>query len=238
MGYEVSDEAVYVALEAWYGVSPSTAGWSAHEAMRAAIEAYRSKSGSVDLWDEGYRAGLTSAQKLEADLAGKPPPMPMVPESEYTKAFARGVRIGREEAHAEMVTAEVGPSDYEVWRDALQLAVQYVGFGLGSMKSNAELIDCARWFKTNLMVQVIFEGEYLCPDCGTRAEPSYEPADGDRHAYEQGDDGCTHCDADALDLIHEVEPPLAPMTGCPECGWSEDGTHQPGCPELARRKES
>ena len=104
------------------------------DVARAAIrDGYLEATGAVA---EAYRAGFRSGRFRAVET--------------NDQAFARGVRIGREEAVSELepITVEAGPSDYQVWRDALQLAA----IRLGSDGSRDELVELTEWFWGQLTV--------------------------------------------------------------------------------------
>jgi hypothetical protein len=121
-------------------------------------------------------------------------------------AFARGVAIGRAEGEAEQFTGELiesGPSDYEVWRDALQLAVSegaHITDGTGDREGVKQfgsdvLLSRAEWFRNEL-------------DLGPRqvdvADVGDEPEG--RHWFDNltGIDACRVCGAGTDDPIHEI----------------------------------
>ncbi len=199
-----SDAAVLAALmemHRWRGTDPDRIpsrldGWSdtAQAEVRVMLAAalphiVADEQHSIDAWDRGYRSGLSSAQKLDADCTGTSPPSRVwtlddrrfVEESEYSQAFARGVRIGREEAVSasaplEPVTVEGGPSDYEVWRDALGLAVQRLGGRVGNLDRD-ELLGVAEWFWARLdEVPMRYHGPIEDADQGDQGD-EYEPDD-------------------------------------------------------------
>jgi hypothetical protein len=225
--------------------------------------------------DEAFKRGvLIGREEAEADADGGPFALLAagvhIPDGANTERERNAERRHREIIATalarsaatnvlEAITADVGPSDYEVWRDALQLTAVLWSGRESSAVLNADnrrrFIEAASWFQLNLGIpggegdpkppsldrrhaysardardgrcrfceaphwDAIHEGDHeddkIWPLPRSSANVDGWADDGeaerednhpDRHAYEQGDDGCTHCDADALDLIHEVHP--------------------------------
>ena len=123
MAIVVTDEAAKKALQVYV----MHAG-KPHEGMAAAILsalpglAVAAPAVDGQYWTERFDV-LTNAIDSLADKVERST------APDYNRAFQRGVTIGRAEGEATAIDGQVldtGPSDYEVWRDALLIAAQTV----------------------------------------------------------------------------------------------------------------
>lgn len=126
MNIVVTDEAADAAWEAYADAQLGAISGGSRTRMRAAIEA--------------ALPHLTDAGEPLAEPTGERWRLIM-------EAGTRTARImaGMPEFPAELVTEEVGPTDYEVWRDALQMAAQRLS-GRADTGDRREMLALAEWF--------------------------------------------------------------------------------------------
>jgi hypothetical protein len=100
--------------------------------------------------------------------------------AEPTAAYQRGVEAGRAEQVTSTLEVTSGPTDYEVWRDAWNLAAATSSpdFSPGEIRDNAE------WFHDLLKAGRPLPSEPDCPHCGADSSmehnddcPNAEPED-------------------------------------------------------------
>lgn len=94
--------------------------------------------------------------------------LPYLTGPTYDRAFQRGVNIGRAEAEVEAINSgPLGtyPTDYEVWRDALTLAVTEGMAVDDDGVSSAVVLARAQWFHKQLQQVPVQQQAETCPDC-------------------------------------------------------------------------
>lgn len=129
-------------------------------------------------------------------------------------AYVRGVAAGRAETliPRELLHAQVGPSDYEVWRDAWNLAV-----GNSQREASPNVLrENAEWFHDRLKAGPPAPSDPDCPHCGADSSMDH---DDDCPNAPTDDEYCPACGEDEED--------------CPNCG-TDDDEHEEDCP----RRES
>jgi hypothetical protein len=107
----------------------------------------------------------------------------------------------------------VGPTDYEVWRDALQLAIANINDG--ESLSLEEMLSMAEWFHDRLKAGPPQPSEPDCPHCGADSSMDHN-------------DDCPNAD----DVHQADEDPTDDEVDCVRCG-APPGRHPDGCPTIA-----
>jgi hypothetical protein len=100
--------------------------------------------------DEAYLRGVADARAA---------PAPTAPDVRVDAAYLRGQKMGMEVARAH---GEGGPTDYEAWRDALQMTASREA---GTDWSSKTMRDTAGWFHTELLRGAPPPEEPEVPDC-------------------------------------------------------------------------
>ncbi len=206
-------EAVTAALAVWW--TGRAEQHPSHRArMRAALEAAlphltdtgvpSAPSTEVDAaYQRGWTSGHAALEVLEREQA--------------VEAFRRGVEIGRAEQEArdlqriDGILTETGPTDYEVWRDALKIAAISEGPG----HSPQTLMANAEWFHDRLKAGPPAPPEPDCFHCGADSSMDH-------------DDHCPNAD----DGLRADEEPTDDEVDCVRCG-APPGGHPDGCPTIA-----
>jgi hypothetical protein len=194
MGIEVSDAASRAAAAELLStfplsdVSPDVLQLAAQEAIRAALP-YITAQDYDRAFQRGVLIGRGEAKlemvgpdhmSLERLTSGVDIPANQSTERErdterrHREAIVRSLAVSAN-APLEPITVEAGPSDYQVWRDALLIAGNRVlGSVIGGANpeaNRAELIAEAEWFHNELNLgprtaRPTYDDSQVCEDCG------------------------------------------------------------------------